>query len=318
MHAHVRRSLGTTGLDVFPVCLGGNVFGWTLDRRGSFDVLDAYVEGGGNFIDTADGYSWWHPGNRGGESEAIIGAWLRRSGRRADMVIATKVGGDLAHGRTGLSPGHIRAALESSLTRLGLDCVDLVYAHYDDPDTPLADTLSAFDELIRAGKVRAIGASNFSTDRLAESLATSGRLGLARYAALQPKYNLVERTFERELEPLCRREQLSVMPYIALAYGFLTGKYLPGQPLPDTPRAEEIAAAYLHDERSWKTLAALGRVASRHGATRAQVAIAWLLGRPAVTAPIASATSPAQVRDLISSTEIPLREEDRAELEAPH
>jgi aryl-alcohol dehydrogenase-like predicted oxidoreductase len=313
----VRRALGSTGLEVFPLCLGGNVFGWTLDERGSFEVLDAYVEGGGNFVDTADAYSYWHPGNSGGESEEIIGAWLRRSGRRDDMVIATKVGSDLGSGRTNLAPDHIRSSVEASLRRLGLDYVDILYAHHDDPATPVADTLSAFDELVRAGRVRTIGASILSAERIEESLATSRQLGLARYAVLQPKYSLVEREFERKLGPLCRDHQLGVLPYLALASGFLTGKYRPGEPFPDTPRGAEVEEAYSGDERAWSTLAALEQVAPRHGASPAQVAIAWLLGRPGVTAPIASATSPGQVEDLLRSTEIELGEEDHAALDGP-
>jgi aryl-alcohol dehydrogenase-like predicted oxidoreductase len=233
------------------------------------------------------------------------------------MVIATKVGSDLGSGRTNLSPEHIRSAVEASLRRLGLDYVDILYAHHDDLGTPVADTLSAFDELVRAGKVRTIGASNLSAERIEESLATSQERGLASYTVLQPKYNLLEREFERELGPLCRDHQLGVMPYSALASGFLTGKYRPGEPNPQTPRGGEVEEAYSGDQRAWSTLAALEQVASGRGASPAQVAIAWLLGRPGVTAPIASATSPGQVEDLLHSTEIELGEKDRMALEAP-
>jgi aryl-alcohol dehydrogenase-like predicted oxidoreductase len=299
---------------VFPVCFGGNVFGWTLDRNQSFDVLDAYVHAGGNFIDTANTYSKWHPGNQGGESEEIIGAWLRQSGRRDEMVIATKLGGEMG-GRKGLAPEDLMAAVDASLGRLGLDHVDLLYAHYDDPATPPAETLSAFDELVRAGKVRAIGASNFTAGRLEESLATSRELGVVAYSALQPKYSLVERDFESELEPVCREHGISVMPYLALANGFLTGKYRRGRVPPDTPRAAEVEADYANDTRAWATLDALDAVAARLDATVAQVAVAWLIGRPVVTAAIASATSRAQVEELCGSTEVALGRSDREALD---
>ena len=295
------------------LCLGGNVFGWTLDEAQSFAVLDAFVAGGGTRIDTADVYASWVPGSSGGDSERIIGAWLRSRGCRDDVVLATKVGSEMAPSRKGLAPAYVRAAAEDSLLRLGVDHVDLLYAHYDDPSTPVAEALWGLDELVRTGKVRALGASNFTAERLAEFLAVADRDGLARFSALQPEYNLLDRDgFEGALAGLCASEGLEVLPYYALANGLLTGKYRRGEPLPATARGEEIAELYLADggERAWDVVDAVLAVAARHGATPAQVALAWLAARPGVTAPIASATSPAQVRELLGASALTLDTED--------
>lgn len=295
--------LGSTELDVFPICLGGNVFGWTADRDETFTVLDRYAAAGGNFIDTADSYSAFAPGNSGGESETLIGEWLRARGNRDDIVIATKVGRWTR--RPGLSAANIKAAAEDSLRRLGIDHIDLYYAHSDDAATPLAETLSAFDELVRDGKVRYIAASNYTAPRLAEALEISRREGLARFDALQPHYNLVERShFEGELAELCARENLAVLPYYALAKGFLTGKYRPGGDSSESPRAEG-ARAYL-DERGVKVLAGLDEIATLRNVPIASVALAWLLGQRSVTAPIASARNTEQLADLLPAAELTL------------
>jgi aryl-alcohol dehydrogenase-like predicted oxidoreductase len=293
-----------TELDVFPLCLGGNVFGWTADEDASFAVLDAYVEAGGNFIDTADMYA-------GSESERIIGRWLARRGRRDDLVIATKVG--MAPDMKGLGAGNIRASAEGSLKRLGIDHIDLYYAHRDDPDTPLEETLGAFDELVRAGKVRHLAASNYDAPRLAQALKISDSGGLARYVALQPHYNLVERdSFEGDLADLCAREDIGVMPYFGLAKGFLTGKYRPGGPEGDSPRSQR-ARAYL-DDRGLSVLDALDEVAAARETTQAAVALAWLLAQPTVLSPIASARSVEQLADLLPMVELRLTGEELSRL----
>ncbi|RKT83710.1 aryl-alcohol dehydrogenase (NADP+) [Saccharopolyspora antimicrobica] len=295
--------LGGTALDVFPICLGGNVFGWTADRDESFAVLDGYAAAGGNFIDSADMYSAWAPGNSGGESETIIGEWLRARGNRDDVVVATKVG--WLPQRSGLSAANIAAAAEDSLRRLGVDHIDLYYAHGDDPTVPLAETLGAFDALVRAGKVRYIAASNYTAPRLAESLAVSRREGLAEFTALQPKYNLVERAgFEGELAELCAQENLGVAPYYGLARGFLTGKYRPAQDNSDSPRAEG-ARAYL-DDRGLRVLAALDEIATLRNAPVASIALSWLRAQRTVTAPIASARTADQLADLLLAAELEL------------
>ncbi|WP_024806064.1 aldo/keto reductase [Nocardia sp. BMG51109] len=304
--------LGTTALDVFPLCLGGNVFGWTADRPESFAVLDAYAAAGGNFIDTADVYSAWVPGNGGGESETILGEWMAARGNRESVVIATK-GSQLAP-FDGLSAKAIRGAAEASLRRLGTDHIDLYYAHRDHGRTPVAETVAAYDELVRAGKVRYVAVSNMPADRIRESLALSEREGLARYAAVQPLYNLMERTgFERDVLPLAEAEGLATVPYYALAKGFLTGKYRPGVEV-DSARAPG-AAAYL-DERGVRVLAALDRVAAAHGVPVAAVALAWLAARPTVAAPIASARTPEQLADLLPVGELRLSDEDVSALTA--
>lgn len=299
------RPLGNSGLDVAPLALGGNVFGWTIDEATSFQVLDAFVAGGGNLIDTADVYSRWAPGNSGGESETIVGKWLKRSGNRARVVIATKVGMEMVPGEKGLSRAYILKAVERSLNRLQIDTIDLYQSHQDDAATPLEETLGAFGELIAQGKVRAIGASNYSAQRLGEALRLSTERGLPRYECLQPGYNLYDRAgFEAELAPLCVRERVAVIPYYSLAAGFLTGKYRSEADLSKSARGAK-AKNYLN-ERGFRILAALDAVAARYGSTPGKVALAWLLAQPSITAPIASATSVEQLRDLLDATALEL------------
>ncbi|WP_114945128.1 aldo/keto reductase [Microvirga calopogonii] len=309
-----KRRLGRSDLMVSPLCLGGNVFGWTADEATSFKVLDAYVNAGLNFIDTADVYSTWVPGHTGGESETIIGKWMKIRGNRDKLVIATKVGSEMAPDRKGLSKDYIRSAVEASLQRLQTDHIDLYQSHRDDLDTPQQETLEAYAELIQAGKVRAIGASNFTAARLKEALDISGELGLPRYESLQPKYNLSDRAeYEAELEPLCRKEEVGVIPYYGLASGFLTGKYRSEADFGKSVRGGRMAA-YL-DVRGRRILAALDAVSARKQATPARVALAWLMARPGLTAPIASATSVEQVRDLVQATQLRLDDQDIAELD---
>lgn len=307
-----KRRLGKSDLFVAPLCLGGNVFGWTADERVSFALLDGFVAAGLNFIDTADVYSKWAPGHHGGESEIIIGDWLRRRGKREEIIIATKVGSDMGPGRKGLSKAYIARAVEDSLRRLGTDYIDLYQSHRDDLDTPIEETLEAYGALIKAGKVRAIGASNFTADRLTAALEASARHDLPRYETLQPEYNLMVRDFERELAPLCRRHEVGVIPYYGLASGFLTGKYRSTADLRKSARGEDVEA-YLN-ERGFKVLNALDAIAARHESTPAQVALAWLMTK--VTAPIASATSLKQLGDLIASARLKLDQADIAKLEA--
>ena len=287
--------IGDSELDVFPLCLGGNVFGWTADEAASFRVLDAYYGAGGNFVDTADVYSAWAPGNRGGESETILGRWMTARRNRDRIVIATKVG--QAKEAPGLSAKSIRLAAEASLVRLGTDRIDLYYAHIDDARTPLDETLRAFDALVREGKVRHVAASNYSAPRLAEALAISKREGLARYVAVQPHHNLMHRAeYEGELQALCVKERVSCIPYFALAKGFLTGKYRPGAKV-ESARASG-ASAYL-DARGLRVLAALDAIAAAHAVPVAAVALGWLLAQPGVVAPIASARTPEQLEELL-------------------
>lgn len=307
------RQLGKTDLTVFPLCLGGNVFGWTADEKQSLAVLDAYRDGGGNFIDTADSYSEWATGNRGGESERIIGRWLVGRSDRDQLVIATKVG--QARHRSGLAHDVIVTAAEDSLHRLGTDRIDLYYAHEDDPKTPLEETIGAFEELVQAGKVRYVAASNYFAPRLAEALATSDRLRATRYCALQTHYNLVHRReYEGDLACLCEREGLACVGYSALADGFLTGKYRRGNRLPASERAED-AAAYLNDD-GLAVLRALDGVADARGAPVAAVALAWLLARPGVVAAIASARTPEQLTELLAAPALELSESELATLDA--
>jgi aryl-alcohol dehydrogenase-like predicted oxidoreductase len=289
--------LGTSDLDVSTLCLGTNVFGWNVDEAGSHAVLDAYVAAGGNFLDSADVYSAWLPGNEGGESEAIIGTWLAaHPGRRNDMVVATKVGA--LPSAPGLSRANILKAADDSLRRLQTDRIDLYWAHKDDPDTPLEETLGAFSELIAAGKVRAIGASNYSAERLTEAVAIARREGLPGYVALQPQYNLVERDdYESALAPVVAEHGLATVPYYGLARGFLTGKYRPGGAAVDSPRAPQ-AAAYL-DQGGAAVLDALDEVAAHHDVPIAAIALAWLAAQPTVVSPIASARTLEQLTDLL-------------------
>jgi aryl-alcohol dehydrogenase-like predicted oxidoreductase len=309
------RELGHSGLRVSPLCFGGNVFGWTVDEATSFSLLDAWLDAGFNFIDTADVYSSWAPGHVGGESETIIGKWLRRSGRRSQVVLATKVGKPMGAGRQGLRAGYIRQAVEDSLRRLQTDHIDLYQSHADDADTPMAETMAAFAELIQAGKVRAIGASNFTAARLAEALRVSAELGLPRYESLQPLFNLLDRkVFEDELEPLCLAQGVGVINFYGLAAGFLTGKYRTPADAAKSARGHNVVAKYLN-ERGLRVLAALDAVAARHGATPGPVALAWQLARPAITAPIASATSLAQLAELVAAARLTLSAADRAELD---
>ncbi|MDR3636024.1 MAG: aldo/keto reductase [Isosphaeraceae bacterium] len=299
------RTLGKSGLNVAPLVLGGNVFGWTADEATSFRVLDAFVAGGFNFIDTADVYSRWAPGNQGGESETILGKWLQQRGNRDKVVIATKVGLEMGPGEKGLSRSYLLRAVERSLQRLRTDYIDLYQAHTDDEATPLDETLGAFAELIAQGKIRAIGASNYSASRLAEALAISRERGIPAYACLQPHYNLCERArYEAELEPVCAAAGLGVIPYYALASGFLTGKYRSDADLGQSARGQGVKK-YLN-ERGFRILGALDEVAQRHGANPTRVAIAWLLARPSITAPIASATRVEQLDDLIEGTRLVL------------
>jgi aryl-alcohol dehydrogenase-like predicted oxidoreductase len=302
-----KRQLGRSDLRVPPLCFGCNVFGWTADEATSFALLDRLVDEGLTFLDTADVYSRWVPGNSGGESETIIGNWLASRGGRDKVVIATKVGWDLGDDRKGLSKRYIRAAVEESLRRLRTDTIDLYQAHRDDPDTPVEETLEAFAELVRAGKVRAIGASNYGAARLREALDVSARTGLPRYESLQPEYNLHNRAeFEGELQDLCLEHGLGVITFFSLASGFLTGKYRSRDDLAGRARGARVEK-YL-DERGLRILAALDEVAAERDATPAQVALAWLMARPGVTAPIASATSLDQLRDLVAATRLKLDE----------
>jgi aryl-alcohol dehydrogenase-like predicted oxidoreductase len=304
-----KRRLGRSDLMVSPLCLGGNVFGWTTDEAMSFKLLDAYVDAGLNFIDTADVYSTWAPGNAGGESETIIGKWMKTRGNRDRIVIATKVGSEMAPDRKGLSKSYIRSAVEASLKRLQTDVIDLYQSHRDDPETPQQETLEAYADLIREGKVRAIGASNFTAARMREALAISAEQGLPRYESLQPKYNLYDRSeYEVELEPLCRTEEIGVIPYYGLASGFLTGKYRSEADFGKSVRGGRMAS-YLN-ERGKRILGTLDELAAQKDATPAQVALAWLIARPGLTAPIASATSIEQVQDLVKATTLRLDEAD--------
>jgi aryl-alcohol dehydrogenase-like predicted oxidoreductase len=299
------RRLGRSDLRVSPLCFGGNVFGWTVDEATSFRLLDAFLDAGFNFIDTADVYSAWKPGNRGGESETILGKWMRERGNRDRVVVATKVGSEMGPGQKGLSATYIRKAVEASLRRLQTDRIDLYQSHQDDTGTPLEETLRAYGDLIAAGKVRVIGASNYEAKRLREALDVSARSGLPRYECLQPGYNLYDRAdYEGELEALCRENEIGVIPYFALASGFLTGKYRSEADMAGRARGGRVAR-YL-DERGFGILAALDAVAAEHGATPAQVALAWLMARPGLTAPIASATATEQLDELVASVELKL------------
>jgi aryl-alcohol dehydrogenase-like predicted oxidoreductase len=306
------RKLGHSGLEVSPLMLGGNVFGWTIDQPTSFQILDAFVDAGLNFIDTADIYSTWVPGHTGGESETSIGSWLKQSGKRSKIVLATKVGMLMGSGKKGLKKDYILEEVEDSLRRLQTDYIDLYQSHEDDASTPLEETMGAYAQLIKEGKVRAIGASNYSVERLAEALEVSRAHGFPSYQCLQPKYNLCERAgYESALEPLILKEGIGVVPYYALASGFLTGKYRSEADLGKSVRGGGVKK-YL-DARGFRILAALDEVAAAHGSTPGKVALAWLMARPGITAPIASATSLDQLKDLVDSTHLEL---DAASIEA--
>jgi aryl-alcohol dehydrogenase-like predicted oxidoreductase len=312
-----KRRLGRSDIELPPIMFGGNVFGWTADEATSFKLLDACIAAGINAIDTADVYSVWARGHQGGESEAVIGNWLKRRGKRDDVVIATKVGMQMGSGDKGLSRNWIMRECDASLRRLQTDVIDLYQAHRDDPDTPLEETAQAFADLIKQGKVRAIGASNFTATRLKSALEVSKAHNLPRYESLQPLYNLVERpAFEAELEPLCQAEQLGVINYYALAAGFLTGKYRSEADLNKSPRGGGVKK-YLDERGSGKrVLQALDNIAAIHKATPAQVALAWLIARPSVTAPIASATNLEQLQDIIQAAQLRLTADDVKALNA--
>jgi aryl-alcohol dehydrogenase-like predicted oxidoreductase len=300
-----KRRLGDSGIEIAPLVFGGNVFGWTVDESTSFSLLDAFVAGGFNCIDTADVYSNFAPGNKGGESESIIGRWLGAGGRRDDVILATKVGNPMGGDRKGLSRRYIIQAVEESLSRLNTDYIDLYQAHRDDSNTPLEETLEAFDALIKAGKVRAIGASNYTGRRLDEALSTSASRGIARFDTLQPLYNLYDRSdYETDLEPVCLRAGIGVLPYFALASGFLTGKYRSKEDLKKGKRGAFVEGKL--DARGLAILQALDEVCAELQSTPTRVALAWLLARPSVTAPIASATSLSQLDELLASTRLEL------------
>lgn len=300
-----KRELGESGIKVYPFCFGGNVFGWTADEKTSFELLDELVDTGFDFIDTADVYSSWVAGNKGGESETIIGNWLKRSGKRDKVVIATKVGKPMGQDKKGLSKAYITKAVEDSLKRLQTDCIDLYQSHDDDKETPLAETLDAFTGLIRQGKVRAIGASNYSGARLAEALQTSKTNGFARYETLQPEYNLYSREgYEKDLEPVCVKNNIGVITYYSLASGFLTGKYRSQADLSKSQRGGGIKK--FMNERGMRILDALDNVATEYNSTPAAIALAWLIKRPGVVAPIASATSIGQLNQITAAAAIRL------------
>ncbi len=306
------RTLGRTDMQVAALCLGGNVFGWTADEQTSFAVLDAYVEGGGNFIDTADTYSTWIPGHEGGESEVVLGRWMSARKNRDRVVIATKLGSRMNNDpqRQGLSRQYMLKAVDDLLRRLQTDYIDIYQAHRDDADTPLEETMATFNELIQQGKVRTIGASNYSVARLAEALKVSDEHGYARYQSLQPPYSLVNRAeYERDLKALCMEQGLSVITYSSLASGFLSGKYRQDQDMPTSPRAKGIQQRYMN-EQGFRILEQVDRVARAHNTTPSQVSLAWILAQPGITAPIASATSVAQTRELLGSVSLKLTDDE--------
>jgi len=310
-----KRRLGQSDLQLAPLMLGGNVFGWTIDERTSFGILDAFVDAGFNAIDTSDSYARWVPGNPGGESETIIGHWFKRSGKRDKVLIATKVGEDMGEGRS-LKKNYILRECEASLRRLQTDRIDLYQTHFDDEVTPPEETMEAYAHLISTGKVRAIGASNVSPERLKSSLAASKRLNLPRYESLQPLYNLSDRReFETELEQICREEKLGVINYYSLAAGFLTGKYRSIEEGARHPGRGGRLKRYL-DARGMRILDALDKVTARHNAAPAQIALAWLIAKPIITAPIVSVTSLRQLGEILKAPQIKLSQEDIAVLDA--
>jgi len=304
-----KRKLGNSGLEVSPLAFGGNVFGWTADEQTSFELLDGFVDAGLNLVDTAESYSHWVPGNKGGESETIIGKWFKKSGKRDQVVLATKAGG--GPGKTGLSKSHLLSAAEGSLQRLQTDYIDLYQSHYPDPGTPIQETLEAYAQLIKQGKVRAIGASNYTAEQLSEALKVSQELGLPRYETMQPQYNLYDRSgYEGALERVCEQNGLGVISYYSLASGFLTGKYRSEGDLTKSPRGQGVKK-YLN-ERGLRILKALDEVANKYHSTPARVSLAWLIARPSITAPIASSTNLDQLNDLVGATKLQL---DRASIE---
>jgi len=307
-----KRRIGRSDLHVQPFCFGGNVFGWTANEAMSFRLLDAFVDHGFDFIDTADVYSVWVEGHKGGESEAVLGNWFKQSGKRDKIVLATKVGFI-----KGLKPAYIKQAVEDSLKRLQTDRIDLYQSHKDDPDTAQSETLGAYADLVKAGKVRVIGASNYSAARLKEALDISAKNGLPRYECMQPEYNLMERkVYEGELQDLCVKEELGVIPFFSLASGFLTGKYRSEADLSKSVRGARSAGKYLKTATGPKVLEALDRVAAAHKATCAQVALAWIMARKGLTAPLASATTPEQLEELLGAVKLSLTPADIAELDA--
>jgi aryl-alcohol dehydrogenase-like predicted oxidoreductase len=310
-----KRRLGQSTLEVPPITLGCNVFGWTVDEKTSFALLDAWLEAGFNFLDTADVYSRWHTGNSGGESETIIGNWMKVRGNRRKIVLATKLGIEMQPGKKGLSRAYMQTAVEASLRRLQTDYIDLYQSHRDDTETQIEETLSGYGDLIKQGKIREIGASNFSADRLAESLKISTTRGLPRYQSLQPQYNLVERSeFEEALEDLCLREKVGVIGYYSLASGFLTGKYKSSADTKGRARGRGVEK-YLNDY-GFGVIKTLEGVAARYEAKPGQIALAWLIARPSVTAPIASATTLEQLAELVEAAEIELDEESIQKIDA--
>jgi aryl-alcohol dehydrogenase-like predicted oxidoreductase len=299
----VTRTLGRSNLEVTPLCLGTNVFGRTIDEPTAFAVVDAYVAAGGNFIDTADVYS-------SGESEAVIGRWMKQRGSRDKVIIATKVGSPMGPDKKGLSRRYIFEAIEASLKRLQTDVIDLYQSHRDDPETPLEETMQAFDDLVKQGKIRYVGASNFTAERLAQALQVSQRYGYVRYESLQPLYNLVQREeFEGGLQHVCIEQEIGVIPYFSLARGFLSGKYRPNLKLPESPRAQTVQKLYMN-ERGFRILEAVDRVAAKYNVKPTQVSLAWLMAQPGITAPISSGTSPEQVGELMQAIELKLADED--------
>lgn len=299
------RKLGNSGLEISPLVFGGNIFDWTTDRAASFQLLDAFFAAGFNAVDTADVYSRWVPGHVGGESEATIGEWMKQRSNRAKVIVMTKVGMDMGDGKKGLSRAHILRSVEDSLRRLQTDYIDLYQSHTDDPETPFEETFGAYAELIKQGKVRAIGASNHKGERLAAALEASRKAGLPAYQSLQPNYSLIDRAeYETNLEPVCAQDGLGVINYFPLAGGFLSGKYRSESDAAGKARARNVTK-YLN-ERGFKVLDALDKVAAKHHATPAKVALAWVMARPSVTAPIVSATNLDQLGDMISSVELKL------------
>ena len=309
------RRLGQSALEVSPLMLGGNVFGWTADEATSFRILDRFVDAGGNFIDTADVYSRWAEGHQGGESETVLGRWFQQGGKRGKVILATKVGMDMGDGKQGLRPERIREAVDASLARLQTDRIDLYQSHKDDPEVPLAETLGAFGELIAAGKVRSIGASNYKADRLRAALELHSTRGLPRYESLQPHYNLIERAdYESTLEPVVNEFGIGVVPYFALAAGFLTGKYRSAADVEGKARGRMVGK--YANERGFAVVETLDQVAKDVGSNPTQVSLAWLMAQPSITAPIASATSLEQLEDLIKATELKLSTEAIEKLDA--